>query len=444
MSSILVSTRRKASLYWRDFKSLGFHFPVIGLAAVVGIFYNRLPAEIQHVFLALCAVYLVHLFAEFVPMRRLLRLLDKDSLLKACGTHGITAIYDSRDRVWTELAVGDHCLLAEHPKHVWALGISLSADSFCLEDFLKRFAQRKPSDLKILLLDALSSTALFRDLIESARADAVRMIQHGRNADSPYYAHNIYKKFHEDLDTFTSRALGQPFLQAVRFYRHTPICWMIRVDDVVFFQPYTFGSSRETDEFQTIGSEMPIFRIDRKRGDKTFRVLLDHFNKLWSTSDGSVYAVADRRKRRDRILEAIFDQRGDWLRSVCDTFYKTKLVDGARRDQRTEARRSGTSICGSMEVTWNGTVATGLIADYTHDAFALWVDETKACPSEGQKVHTRCITQIAANSLDDEIAQQYIQRFSDRDFEVRRIDAPKKNGGIRGSFKRVFLRLPAA
>src|SRR5436305_14695048 len=106
MRRLIASVLRGLTQYVHDFVRLGFHLSLIGVIIVVGLSYNRIPPEAQHFFLALVAVYLVHLFTEFVPMQRVMNLMDQGSLLKMCGLHGITGIYGSRAEVWKQLTEG--------------------------------------------------------------------------------------------------------------------------------------------------------------------------------------------------------------------------------------------------------------------------------------------------------------------------------------------------
>jgi hypothetical protein len=362
--------------------------------------------------------------------------MDEGSLLKMCAFHGITGIYESRAEVWKQFAGGKFSLLAERPKHVWAIGISLSAD-FELGNLLEEFILQRPKNLRILLLDALTSTAVFRDCLESSGADALDAITKNKRR---YFAHNVYRQFENALDLLMAHDRYKEFKNSVRFYRHTPLCWMVRADDVLFFQPYTFGSSRQNEEARTIGSEMPIFRIDRKHSERMFRILVDHGNKLWSTSEGSVHATSIRNECKDSILKSIFALRGDWLRSVCYALYKTEMAGGMRQDRRTEARSMGTSMCGRFSYAYKGETVEAEIADYTHDSLALWVRDG-LCPRDNETITTKYLPGPPRDGVANDVAQHYIQQFDGKNLVVKVAHAAKNDGSDHASDRRLVLAL---
>lgn len=78
------------------------------------------------------------------------------------------------------------------------------------------------------------------------------------------------QKLYSDFTHACDRLRSYPNVGAtVRFYTHTPTCWMMIVDNTSHFQPYTFGRSASRHQVSLcIGDNMPVFKFQRQ-GSRT-------------------------------------------------------------------------------------------------------------------------------------------------------------------------------
>lgn len=196
-------------------------------------------------------------------------------------------------------------------RRVWLLGIGLH-DNFDIADpevidLLKRKIAANPKlNLRILILDGFRSPAIFRALLESdaetsrAIVDADRRVS---NPDHPYLSHEVFRNFER---AHNALAEHPEFKTAVRFYGHTPTCWLAVVDDKAYFQPYTFG---DISADPRVGFQMPV-TLWRGR-TTTLRILEDHYNRLWITSDTDLFQMGTLLKAKAETLWATFRRRGE-------------------------------------------------------------------------------------------------------------------------------------
>ena len=307
----------------------GPYFRVQAAAAIVlaTLFasYKWLPPLAQHLALTLAAILLMHLFDYYLLASQLVRnihdtvegcLRSGNTLLLNASDNGITHIYSNRSDAWRDALALINSAESEptqENRKIWAVGISLSEECV-LTDLLEAVHQRRVAaeNVYISLLDAVSGAGVFRDCLENKLSSVSVMVL---TDNSDYIDHNIWQKFQEARRSFRE---GYPDYQtSVRFYNHTPLCWMIIVGDVAFYQPYTFGGVHRDEDHWNIGSEMPIFRIENRRS-KTFAVLQDHAEKLWYSSDVT-YSQIDARHRaqaQEDLVHSIFQARGDFFKWI--------------------------------------------------------------------------------------------------------------------------------
>jgi hypothetical protein len=250
---------------------------------------------------------------------------------------------------------------------VWLLGIGLHdrfdiADEKLIELLKRKMAERpkldedKKLDVRILLLDGFRSPAVFRALLESDAETSRAIITADRELPDPkhpYLAHRVFVNFER---AYEALAAHPEFETAVRFYGHTPICWLAIVDDRAYFQPYTFGDISAN---PSVGFQMPVTRWEGRT--TTLVILEDHYNKLWLTSDTDLFLIGTRLKARAETLWTTFrrregggdksreEDRGKWFEHVHGTLHK-KEQPGL--DRRTHLRLPCVSMRLEATISW--------------------------------------------------------------------------------------------
>jgi hypothetical protein len=329
---------------------------------------------IKHLLLTLMAIMGVH-FLERAFLWKEIADWNKDSLttvlqesnelVKEADVCGLKKVYPSREQAKNDVIDA----VKNAKKRVWLSGIGLSQKinlHHNLTGILKeKISSASTFDIRILMLDALRSTAVFRTFLESSGSEVKTMLDsHLRDENNPpaesrYFYQPLYTDFHHGYSSLKS----VPELKAaIRFYAHTPICWLIIADDVAFFQPYTFGriaGSKQKD--RTIGHLMPVFEFHRESDQPTFEILEDHFRKLWLTSNTDLFHIGAINKDRDRIVHKIFKNRAAWLKHVYTSLHHPNITDGI--DRRTYPRkRCPSGIQVTVELTDGGN-KTNLVAE---------------------------------------------------------------------------------
>ncbi len=251
-----------------------------------------------------------------------------ESLIGAVSA-GVTRIFPSRQDAMKDI-LGD---LENVSRRLWIMGVGLSEDFRLshhldnIEDKIKRARQRgKKFDARVLILDALTSTGVFRSLLESKAEGVRRMVNAWRqpeedNLDEPYFSERLYRDFHNTWNWFKGH---EALENVVRFYGHAPTGWLIMVDDTAYFEPYTFGSDPNSKKRggYPIGPLMPVFRFEGSGNGRPFRVLEKHFLRLWLTTDTDLFHVRARDAEASEAVTKIFQNRGYWLRQVLSTLHK--------------------------------------------------------------------------------------------------------------------------
>ena len=237
----------------------------------------------------------------------------------ACG---ITQVFLTREEARKDVLAA----VRKASRRIFILGIGLS-QVFSLPQNLSTIEKKielaentsSTFDARILLLDALTSTGVFRTLLET-RGDKIEQILNAsryvgqETRDDPYFNQQLYRDF---VNAWTGFKGNSRIADIVRFYAHTPTCWLVMADDTAYFQPYTFGSSPNADEHDgAIGPLMPVFKFEGGKRCRPFKILEDHFEKLWQTTNTDLFHVRARDPEAQDTLFNIFHSRGDWLRQV--------------------------------------------------------------------------------------------------------------------------------
>ena len=339
-----MKARRRILGNWRTLTTL----------VILSFFYFQLvprpeiPDYLKHLLLALLAVTIIHLadrlflLGEF--LRQVLRsqrhaerafdvkldivttaatraineAVDRSTdLLKQMRLAGLTNIYPSRNH-----AAGDIlAAVAGASSDVWLLGVAFHKPP-SLDDVLAYLPKEKPPHLRVLLLDALRSPALFRTVLEADGTKARRIFEDPPNEANSYFKQTLYSQFHHSVITVDNNAILK---DKTRFYAHDPSLWMVLVDEEVFFEPYTFGKPSELQHRENLllGGHMPVFRFRKGEAADAYSTLRDHFHKLWLISDADLFHVGARDEDLERILTALLERRKDALRRVVGVLYPT-------------------------------------------------------------------------------------------------------------------------
>lgn len=290
---------------------------------------------------------------------------------------GLTKIYKFRN----DESVSDLCAdINAARRRVWLLGVGLQ-DNFSITDprvisLLNRKIDEHV-DVSILLLDGFRSPAIFRALLESDHETSRAIVEADRrrpNLNDPYLAHRVFRNFEAAYDEL---AKHPNFKSAVRFYGHTPVCWLAIVDDKAYFQPYTFGDISDDPQ---VGYQMPVIRL---QGDTTpFRILEDHYSRLWMTSDTDMFQTGIRLKARAEIIWKTFKKRDEdgskWFEHVHGILHNE---DAPGIEKRIYLRLPCISPLVSS-VTWeDGVVSTAKVVNFSLEGVLLeLVGETPESP----------------------------------------------------------------
>jgi hypothetical protein len=346
---------------------------------------------------------------------------DSNTIIKATTECGLKNIYPSRNDDFKADLIAD---IKKAKTRISLLGIGLSEKINLKDDLLPLLNSKSGKlDIKILLLDGLRSPAVFRTFLES-RADTVRaIINTDRSSpvehplEDPYFNQRLYQDFESAYKTLSREPR---FKAAVRFYSHSPSCWLAIIDNTVYFQPYTFGRCEGTSRDNlSIGSLMPVFKFQSETGVKALRIFEDHFNKLWITSDADLFIIGGRIADRSRLVRRIFKEREEWFTHIFKAFQENKKPAGG--DRRKYPRRPCESLPNDVTVTWgfNRDVQErkAEIVNFSFEGMLLGL---KNPPNKGEIVRI----EIAPKSkiLGATYFKEEIVKPSDSRFKVTRVD----------------------
>lgn len=310
---------------------------------------------------------------------------DLNGTARACGLRNV---FPSRNDEIKDALLED---VENAKRRVWLLGVGLS-EIFSLRELLPTLRRKiKTLDVKLLLLDGLRSPAVFRTLLESD-LEAFRSIFKGdrrsirKNVSRhPYFRQRLYRDFEIAYEALKETPA---LARAIRFYAHNPNCWLAITDDTAYFQPYTFGGNFEQ-ENSTIGSLLPVFKLQGDAEMNVFSVLEDHFRKLWATSDADMFYVGARIEDRERIVRLIFEGRRVWFKNACGVLApddEGKKPPGV--DRRAYPRRP-CQTTGGLSVSWgkgkSSRTVKAEIVDYSCESVLLRL-EGHQYPAKGKIV----------------------------------------------------------
>lgn len=313
--------------------------------------------------------------------RRALRKDAASEMFRIAGDCGMQHLYLTREEAKPDILRE----IREAKQRVWVCGVGL-AEKLAPIDFLGALKENdNDAQIRILLLDALRSAAMFRTFLEVSPEDCRQIIYMKRDRPpplDPYFRKPLFLSF----NTWYAGLKSQPdFNAAVRFYRHTPICWLLIVDSVAYFQPYLFGRGKTGDRRDpTLGHLMPVFKFaaqEEARTD-TFGILENHFKKLWSTSDMDLMHIGPRIVNKKKILRRMFanPEQSRWFRYVYEVLHQVPGDDRRRHPRRPCESKHPPSI----KVKWDDDGAPAQvdaeIINFSRDGMLLKLKTDKRPP----------------------------------------------------------------
>lgn len=295
-------------------------------------------------------------------------------LLGSAKKCGLEMLYVDRSTVREDIMP----TIRNAQKRVWLLGIAFSEEirlGDVLDECDKLLAKNGQLDLRILLLDIFRSPAVFRSFLESSKSEVKEMLDFDRTVESRNLEPYRRVRMFQDFDKAYSFLKNSRFKQYVKYYGQNPNCWMVVVDDIVYFEPYTFGRGNVTaNQKKCMGALMPVFKFEKKDKVNTFHVLEDHFLKMWLTSNLDMFHITSRIYDSDALIKKIFEERHAWLKHIYGSMY---LREGTF-DRRKLPRICETSIpiatkkgTEEVELTITNYSEKGLCLQTVNNAFKI-------------------------------------------------------------------------
>lgn len=396
-----------------------------------------LPEWLEHLMLVLTAVMGLHLLDRAYLWRDIADSFREtvtvaNALLKQAADCGVTGFYGSRRDVQNEVVD----IVGRASRRVWLLGVAFS-EKVSLPALLPVLNEKIGNgvEVRVLLLDALRSTAVFRTVLESSYQDAKAILETDR-AESPAYEPYFQQRLYRDFDYLCNTLSDYSLLErSVRFYGHAPLCWLVICDETALYQPYTFGrGALGGPGTLSIGDQMPVFRLQRQAGGRLFETLEDHFWKLWVTSDLDLFHIKARREDRERVLQRIFSERVQWLNHVSAVLGLINDGTHSKIDQRLGPRQPCEATPPGLTVSWSTNGSSHEVAAHISDCssrgMALLV-EGDDLPADGATIQLR--NAVPSQPRAARFMMSYLVTRNDNRFVVRWRDVSRKCIGIEGA-----------
>ncbi|MCF6148113.1 MAG: hypothetical protein E3K37_05585 [Candidatus Kuenenia sp.] len=316
-------------------------FITVTLYTLLPRYWHNIPEIIKHLLLVFSAIMCIHLMEYaffwweiFGHMKNIIQetLLPTNQLINenrnqlenffhtsnqltgTAATCGLVNIYVSRKDIKHDI----YDSINNAKKRMWLQGIAHS-EIVPLDDLLFSFNEKISCeiDCKILLLDAHQAQAVFRTFMESSPSEVDRIINTDRSKIppfEPFFHQGVYSDFAHACDRIRNYS---KIRDNVRFYTHSPNCWLIIIDETAFFQPYSFGKDPTlTLTDVSIGIHMPVFKFQMLPDAIPFKILEDHFLKLWTTSNIDLFHAEARITDRHHIIKDLFNRHSWWFKQL--------------------------------------------------------------------------------------------------------------------------------
>ncbi len=199
----------------------------------------------------------------------------------------------------------------------------------------------------------------------------------------------------------------------VKYYAHNPNCWMVIVDNMAYFEPYTFGQPiKGTADNRRFGPYMPVFRFGKGSLSGTFEMLRRHFEKLWDTSDAAHDHLDDRWQNRLELGRKILKGRERWFAHVhrALTFAASRQKERRRWPRRTCDERV------SVQLHWKGLdnpPTEAEVIESSAGGLGLKPCQGTRIPKPGERV-----TLSAKARPGNPVTRSMLQRYEGKSFDV--------------------------
>ena len=408
-----------------------FFLTAVALNILLPRYWHNIPEIVKHLLLLFSAIMCVHImeyaymwYEIFGHIRSILKetlqtthqliddnrsaleksLQSTNKLAESAATCGLSNVYCSRKDVKSDI----YDAIENAGKRLWLLGITLS-ENIHLDELLSTLNKKitRGIDVKILLLDAFQGPAVFRTLIESAAQEIVNSTNANGTKREPTDVF-FHQRLYSDFTHVCDRLLNYPNVgDRVRFYTYCPTCWMMIVDNVAHFQPYTYGQSTSQHPVNVCTSaNMPVFKFQMQPNGRPFEILEDHFLKLWMTSNVDLFHVEAKIADRNRIIKDVFNFHPTWFKHAYAILHTHQNKVPSIIDKRKSPRQSW---------EWNQpTLSIYLpdlkiaihanICDYSHEGMSVQLENANLKLSEKQVVllqGTPPVEPLAANFVAD-------------------------------------------
>lgn len=342
--------------------------------------------------------------------------------INPASTLGLKTIYETRSPAVREDVLKD---MDNAKERIWLLGVNLNHVFSISDPRVQEILKSKLDsgvDVKILLLDGLRSPAVFRALMESPPEKFASIIDTKRDDlrkppdDDPYLSHRMFTNFRNAYEMLEE--LG--FKTAARFYAHIPNCWLIVTDNTIYYQPYTFGGAHDV-------KRMPVIKVQGPE-EAPYKVLKDHFDKLWQTSEFDLFQTGARIKAREIVLGNLFKNRLEWFKHVYGVLYNKESPGQDRRNFQRQ-RCISPSLIASM--TWpDGREMKAKIVNHSRESILVTLPSAdysselfKTLPEDKEvsKADPIIVNLKLTSARDDHRAHRFVPKDKARRYLVTRL-----------------------